>query len=396
MAENNFRSDRRRDPIAELAQLIGQADPHGENAAANDGFREAGAPHGSDEPLQLPPAHDLPGYPNAPEQAYEPHEHRDDDKAYQQAYDEPYSADDYYEDEAPRAGRRSSVVLVMAVFGLAVVATAGAFGYRATFGGSVLPTLPPIVKVSNESSIALTSSKSNSANASQAGAATTASAEKLVSREEQPVTIEPPKPASTVISPIPIANGQGSPPDMSTSVGGQAAPNQTMPGGVAAAANSPWPHPPAMATPSTAPAAAAPTPQVSSEPRKIHTVTIRADQSGVADVSAESTRAHVTTDPTALANANSAAAVAFSGSGGGYAVQVTSARSESKAQAAFRALQAKYPNQLSGRQPIIRRADLGAEGTYYRALVGPFAAEKAAGLCSGLKAAGGNCIVQRN
>jgi hypothetical protein len=399
MAENNFRSDRGRDPIAELARLIGQADPHGENAAANDAFREAGAPHGCDGPSQLPPAHQLPGYPNAPEQAYEPHEHPHDDKAYQQADDEPYSADDYYEDEAPRAGRRSSVVLVMAVFGLAVVGTAGAFGYRATFGGSVLPTLPPIVKVSNEPSIALTSSKSNSANASQAGAATTASAEKLVSREEQPVTIEPPKPASTVISPIPIANGQGSPPDMSTSVGGQAAPNQTTPGGVAAAANSPWPHPPAMAAPSPAPAAAAPAlaPQVSSEPRKIHTVTIRADQSGVADVSAESTRAHVATAPTALANANSAAAVALSGSGGGYAVQVTSARSESKAQAAFRALQAKYPNQLSGRQPIIRRADLGAKGTYFRALVGPFAsAEKAAGLCSGLKAAGGNCIVQRN
>jgi SPOR domain len=402
MAENNFRSDRGRDPIAELAGLIGQADPHGENAAANDGFREAGASHGCDELPQLPPAHQLPGYPNAPEQAYEPREHRHDDKAYQHADDEPYSADNHYEDEAPRAGRRSSVVLVMALFGLAVVGTAGAFGYRATFGGSILPTLPPIVKASNEPSIALTSSKSqanNSANASQAGAATTASAGKLVSREEQQVTIEPPKPASPVISPIPIAKGQGSPPDMSTPVGGQAAPNQTTPGGVAAAANSQWPHPPAMAAPSTAPAAAAPAPapQVSSEPRKIHTVTIRADQSGVADVSAESTRAHVATAATALANANSAAAVAFSGSGGGYAVQVTSARSESKAQAAFRALQAKYPNQLSGRQPIIRRADLGAKGTYYRALVGPFAsAEKAAGLCSGLKAAGGNCIVQRN
>ena len=89
--------------------------------------------------------------------------------------------------------------------------------------------------------------------------------------------------------------------------------------------------------------------QVSSEPRKIYTVTIRADQSGVADVSAEFTRAHMAAAPTALANANSAAAVAFSGSGGGYAVQVTSERSESKAQAAFRALQAKYPNQLSGR-----------------------------------------------
>jgi cell division septation protein DedD len=83
--------------------------------------------------------------------------------------------------------------------------------------------------------------------------------------------------------------------------------------------------------------------------------------------------------------------------GGGYAVQVTSQRSEGEAQTAFRTLQAKYPNQLGGRSPIIRRADLGDKGTYYRALVGPFSsAEQAAGLCSGLKAAGGNCIVQRN
>jgi hypothetical protein len=34
-------------------------------------------------------------------------------------------------------------------------------------------------------------------------------------------------------------------------------------------------------------------------------------------------------------------------------------------------LQAKYPNQLNGHQPIIRRADLGAAGINYRALVGP-------------------------
>jgi hypothetical protein len=81
----------------------------------------------------------------------------------------------------------------------------------------------------------------------------------------------------------------------------------------------------------------------------------------------------------------------------GYAVQVTSERSESGAQAAFRALQAKYPNQLRGRQATVRRADLGAGGIYYRALVGPFAsAEKAAKLCSALKAAGGDCIIQKN
>jgi cell division protein FtsN len=83
--------------------------------------------------------------------------------------------------------------------------------------------------------------------------------------------------------------------------------------------------------------------------------------------------------------------------GSGYAVQVTSERSEARAQSAFRALQAKFPDQLSGRQATIRRADLGTAGTYYRALVGPFAsAGKAAKLCNGLKAAGGNCLILKN
>ena len=63
---------------------------------------------------------------------------------------------------------------------------------------------------------------------------------------------------------------------------------------------------------------------------------------------------------------------------------MTSERSESAAQAAFRALQAKYPNELGGRQAIIRRADLGAAGTYYRALVGPLrSAEEAKGCAAG-------------
>ena len=50
------------------------------------------------------------------------------------------------------------------------------------------------------------------------------------------------------------------------------------------------------------------------------------------------------------AEANSAAAVTSPVLASGYAVQVTSERSESSAQAAFRVLQAKYPQQLGDRQ----------------------------------------------
>ena len=106
---------------------------------------------------------------------------------------------------------------------------------------------------------------------------------------------------------------------------------------------------------------------------------------------------HSTAAPIAVAKANSTPEVTRPALGRGYAVQVSSERSENRAQAAFRALQAKYPNQLSGRQPLIRRTDLGATGIYYRALVGPFSsAKKAATLCGGLKAAGGDCVIQKN
>ncbi|MGB9323782.1 MAG: SPOR domain-containing protein, partial [Pseudolabrys sp.] len=68
-----------------------------------------------------------------------------------------------------------------------------------------------------------------------------------------------------------------------------------------------------------------------------------------------------------------------------------------EAQAAFRGLQAKFPTQLGGRELLVHKADLGAKGTYYRAMVGPFANPgEAAELCSSLKAGGGQCLVQRN
>jgi hypothetical protein len=179
-----------------------------------------------------------------------------------------------------------------------------------------------------------------SANASQADTAITGSIENLVSREKKPVIIEPPKPPT-----LPAA--------------GRGMSNQAMPRRVAAAADPPWPPP------------------VAADPSK------RVGQASAVDVRAESYRAHLATTPVVPDNASSTAVLAE--------------RSESRAQAAFRALQTKYPIQLGSRQPIIRRADLGAMGTYYRTLVGPFASvEKAARFCSGLKAVGGNCIIQKN
>jgi hypothetical protein len=83
--------------------------------------------------------------------------------------------------------------------------------------------------------------------------------------------------------------------------------------------------------------------------------------------------------------------------GRGYVVQVSARRSEADAQASFRSLQSKFPRQLGGRTAIVQRTDLGAKGIYYRAMVGPFASAGAADqFCSNLKAAGGQCVIQRN
>jgi hypothetical protein len=314
--------------------------------------------------------HQLQVYGNAPEQTFELDEHYDDG-AYD-ADDQPCADEDEHQDAATRV-RRLKLVVAMAIFSLAFAGTVGAFGYRAMISGALLPVVPPIIKATSQPiKIAPASDEphaKNAANASQVDTVTTGSIEKLVSREEQPVTIVPPKPTSRVISTIPITMRQDSltrvgPPAAPAPVVTQAVPSQGMSGRAAAVAD--------------------PSPQ-------------SAGPSSAGDVTAALNSAHLAAAPNPPGNANSGAAATPSVLGGGYAVQVTSERSESSAQAAFRVLQAKYPQQLGGRQAIIRRADLGASGTYYRAVVGPLrSAEEAKRLCSGLKAAGADCIIQKN
>jgi SPOR domain len=374
-----------------------------------------------DASAAMPQAHDLPVFPFAPDdQRYQGDEqyYADEAGAGDQAYREPRSS-------APR----TVLVAAMAIFGLVVVGSAGAFGYRAMFGGSVLLTLPPIIKASNGPNKIALDPQAGAAGSAQA-AATTGSTENLVSREEQPVAIEAPKSAPRVVATIPVVgNGQNSMPTGINGMPGSAA--QNGPNRVASA-DPPWPGP--SAPPAALPAAAPPPPiQASSEPKKIRTVTIRNDQTGAVPDSATGSataagaarapsRAAASSKPTTGAGAAPMSIVPGQGgdaapapaprartavattapsaapsSGGGSYVQVTSRRSEGEAQAEFRALQGRFPDQLNGREPIIRRADLGEKGTFYRAYVGPFASpEDAAQLCSGLKAAGGNCIVQRN
>jgi cell division septation protein DedD len=88
-------------------------------------------------------------------------------------------------------------------------------------------------------------------------------------------------------------------------------------------------------------------------------------------------------------------ATAPASGGGSYSVQVSSQKSEADAETAYRSIRSKYSSVLGSHPHQVRRADLGSRGVYYRALVGPFGSrEEAVQVCSSLKQAGGDCVVQ--
>src|SRR6266702_2172539 len=380
---------------------------------------------------------------------YDENENEAHDLSDDHAYGEEY-------DEYPNTRRRGGFIFVAAMFGLAVLGTAGAFAYRTMFGGPMLPSLPPIIRAEGGPNKIVPSGATSPGGISrQAEANSAGSGERLVSREEQPVDVPapvsarpravstvpifpdpapaPPPGGSAVFPPGPAPLMQPAPGARVDSPPAASAPPANAPSANAAAASAAtpaWPTPPS--TMAAVPA-----------PKKIRTVSIRADQPSSAEPAAnppasqaapmrpgtqqqgakpaagndtngplsivpssgDTASAPVAAPRTAAAHpvplnkpvANETASAAPVASSGGYAVQLSSQGSEAEAQSSFRALQAKYPNLLGGREPIVRRADLGEKGVYYRAMVGPFASkEQAADLCSNLNAAGGSCIVQKN
>lgn len=332
------------------------------------------------------------------------------DVQYGEAYsDDPYDYqhgyDDEAEEESPR--RRGGLTTVLAVLALAIVGTGAAFAYR-TYIGSPRNGVPPIIKAdTSPTKIIPASTDSNKVPDRLASADGT---EKMVPREETPVDVNA-NVSSTPRVVFPPPNLSQNPPTV-------AAVTQTAPS-PANLGNGLMPN---------------------SQPRRIKTLTVSADDADAATAAAPAPVAQppasnskpapavrtVRTAPastaTAYASANnnaplslapqaiqSAAAprtqvatnapepIAPSATSSGYMVQVSSQRNEADAQSSYRVLQGKFPSVLGSRSPTIRRADLGEKGVYYRAMVGPFgSAEEASQFCGNLKSAGGQCVVQRN
>ena len=224
------------------------------------------------------------------------------------------------------------------------------------------------------------------------------------SREEiaavAPVAREPDAPSPALAPPVLTAASVPPPASAPLPVPASSEPKETA--AVAPVAREPGAPSPALAPPLLTAASVPPPASAPSEPKEIHRVIVAPDGWGETDTPSPPALADAQGDavpsPSSRSpmQAGSGTAVEVS-SGGAYAVQVASQRSAAEARASFRALRAKFPNQLGGREPIVRRTDLGAKGIYYRAMVGPFASmEKAAGMCRTLKVAGCNCLVQRN
>jgi hypothetical protein len=337
------------------------------------------------------------------------------------------AADDYAYDDAPQQSRgHNALVTAVTLIGCAIIGTAGAYGYRTFYVGSGASKTPPVIAAdTTPTKIAPTAdsqpAKSIKDRLGEQGQ------ERLVSREEQPIELpNPPMPAAPrIVLPAPVAPSQA---PAASSVPGAgsgpaARPGQQITGSISA---SPL-YPPATG--------------IVGEAKRIRTIPIRPDGTdgdatpagvkppsvgqalstrqgagskqpapsrgtapmsltpqGDAPVYPPQPQERVAAAPTATPVLPSQLGSTPSPMGSGsYLVQLSSQRSEAEAQSSFRALQAKFPDQLGSRLPIIRRADLGDKGVFYRALVGPFAtSEEASRFCSNYKAAGGNCIVPRN
>ena len=108
----------------------------------------------------------------------------------------PYTGEEHeFYDDIPPPRRRMGVLAIAAVFALAVVGTAGAFGYRALFG-SASSGPPPVIKADSKPvKIVPDKDKNQSAKLINDRVNERSGDQKLVSREEQPVDLNKGKPA---------------------------------------------------------------------------------------------------------------------------------------------------------------------------------------------------------
>src|SRR5262245_25485528 len=298
--------------------------------------------------------------------------------------DDPYDED--LRDDPPRRSwpRRLTLLTLIAV---------GAYAYRTYYVEPASTRTPPAI-TAEETTSAISDRQSGKVIQDRVGAP----GERMVSREEQPVEPRsagstprgawPLPPATTQLPPL-SPQGKASAPDTTSSDPRRVATLGIRPDGTEASGRRVASPPPGTSASAAPPQARPAQPAPRRAPLSLDPGAPASDATPTPPTQRALTlpAPRVAAAPPPAAAANAAA--------GEYVVQVSSQRSEADAQASFRSLQKKFPSQLGDRTAIVRRADLGAKGIYYRAMTGPFAsAGEADEFCGSLKAAGGECIIQ--
>jgi hypothetical protein len=360
------------------------------------GFADEGGHAQDDRYAGEPAAHDPQAYRDEHGEHQQGGDYQPDDRYRVALPSGQYESDSYYaedghmppqgEEGAVTGRRRGGLVTIAAVLGLAIIGTAGAFGYRAFTSNSGGTSSPPVIKADPTPAKTIpaptTTASADPSKPFQDRIGAPANAERVVPREEQPVS-------------LPVAPGPAGP-------------------------RVPPPAPPMTSAQSAAPFVSPPPPTSVNEPKRVKTIPIRqdsADNSAGGAMSAPPAAAPAARAPAAKQSganpltiapqseppartklATRTPAPAAPAASGAYVVQVSAQRTEAEAQSSYQALQSKYPSVLGGRNANIRRVDLGDKGgVFYRAQVGTFAtSEQATTFCNSLKDVGGQCIVQKN
>jgi len=317
--------------------------------------------------------------------------------------EEPYYEEDHSHPEAPggldqeyddpaRTTRRGGLATMLALIGCAMLGTAGAYGYRSYYGPTLASQPPPVITADNSTPTKIVPAPIGDPQSGKLVQDRVANLgkEQIVSKQEEPVALKDlgTQSAPRVVLPAPVAQASA-PASQAPATTGSIASNESKKvrtvtirpdGTLAGAQPSAAPGPGGANAPIARAAPAARGGPLSLDPQA-------AEPSPAAPA-----RTRTATAPTAPRSGSDAPAASA-----GFLVQLSSQKTEAEASSSFRSLQAKFPNELGGRSPIIRRADLGTKGVYYRTMVGPFASsQEASQFCASFKAAGGQCVVPTN
>jgi hypothetical protein len=311
-----------------------------------------------------------------------------------------HEGDDYYEDDdplapdedemyddAPRARRRGGLATALALIGCALLGTAGAYAYRSYTGQPGSMQSPPVITADATTPTKIVPASTTDSNKAIQDRVAAAPKEQIIQKQEEPVALKELGTGSSprVVLPAPVAPVQGGLGGVSTEPR-KIKTERIRPDGNDVSGRPVGTLPPAPTRSITAPA---PAPKAAGTPAPRNSAPISLDPQASEPPAAAPARTAALPPPARTAPEPASTS-------GGFVVSISSQKSEGEAQSSFRTLQAKYPNELGGRQPIIRRTDLGSKGVVYRALVGPFASsQEASQFCTTYKAAGGQCFLPK-